>query len=93
MDPELNFSKNFECDIIFKKGQQQLHFLKKLRSFNVDKNYSGTLVQMFCSVFSLSQSRLVGNLSMSDKSKLQQLANICCNITDEQQLSLSNMYK
>ena len=35
MDSKLKFSRN--RDIIFKKGQQRLHFLRKLRSYNVDK--------------------------------------------------------
>ena len=34
MDFTLKFSK--KCGILFKKGQQQLHFLRKLISFNVD---------------------------------------------------------
>ena len=75
MDFKLKFSKN--CDIIFKKGQQRLHFLRKLRSFNVDK----TTLTLFCrcfveSVFTFSISCWWAILRLSDKSKLQ-LINIC----------------
>ena len=35
MASKLKFSKY--CRLIFKKGQQQLHFLRKLRSFNAHK--------------------------------------------------------
>ena len=52
-DSKLKFSKN--CDIIFKKGQQQPYFLRKLRSFNVNKNHLDTFLQMFFSAFSHSQ--------------------------------------
>ena len=35
IDSKLNFNTN--CDMIFRKGQERLHFLRKLSSFNVDQ--------------------------------------------------------
>ena len=83
MDSKLKFSKH--CDTIFKKGQQRLQFLRKLRSFNVDKTVPTLFFSCFVqSVLSFSVMCWWGNRSVSDKCKLQKLVNICSKITGQQ---------
>ena len=89
-DYNLKFSKN--C-AIFRKGQQRLHCLRKLRSFKVDQTiltlFYGSFIQ---SVLTFSMICWCSNVSVSDKNKLQKLVNICSKITDQQQPSLANVY-
>ena len=80
--------------IIFRKGQQRLHFLRELRSCNVDK----TIMTLFYrsviqSVLTFSIICWCGNRSVSDKNKLQNLVNICSRITGQQQPSLANVFE
>ena len=91
IDSNLKFSKN--CDIIFRKGQQCLHFLRKLRSFNGDQIILTLFYRSFIQiVLTFSIICWCGNLSVSDKKNLQKLVNICSRITSQQLPSLANVY-
>ena len=81
-----NSAKKFT--LFSKRGQQPLHFLRKLVSSNVDQ----TILTLFyrCFVRNVPTFSLIcwwDNLSLSDKSKLEKLVKICSKITDQQILS------
>ena len=73
---------------------QPLHFLSKLRSFNVDQTTLTLFDRSFLFRVYLTFSIIYwcGNLSVSGKKKLQKLVNICSRITGQQQPSLANVY-
>ncbi|MDG2555482.1 DUF1891 domain-containing protein, partial [Vibrio parahaemolyticus] len=80
LDDKLNFDVN--TDAVCKKANQRLFFLRKLKSFNVDR----TTIKLFYSAFiesilSFNIVGLVGNLSLKNKSKLEKVVKLCCKIT------------
>ena len=81
IDSKLAWKENTQA--IYKKGQQRLYFLRRLRQFNVDKQimllFDNTFIQ---SVLTSNFLSWYGNLSLQDKNKLNKLVKIagkvCC---------------
>ena len=91
IDSKLKFSTH--CDIIFRKGQQRLHFLRKVRSSNVDQTILTLFYTSFIqSVLTFSIICWCDNLSVSDTNKLSKIVNIGSRTTGQQQPSLANAY-
>ncbi|KAK7909723.1 hypothetical protein WMY93_014407 [Mugilogobius chulae] len=92
MDNCLNFGSH--VDSVFKKAQQRLHLLRKLRAFGVTKDI---LTQVYTSLI---ESILVYNISswfnfltVKHKAKLCRIVNQASKITQTPQTSLSELYK
>ena len=82
------------CTVTYKKCQQRLYCLRKLRSFNVDN----TILSMFyksCiqSVLTFSFICWFGNASQKDKNNLQRIVNISSKVTGVTQSTLTALYE
>ena len=82
------------CSVTYKKCQQRLYCLRKLRSFNIDN----TILSMFyksCiqSVLTFSFICWFGNVSQKDKNKLQRVVNISSKITGLKQTCVTALYE
>ena len=82
------------CTVTYKKCQQRLYCLRKLRSFNVDN----TILSMFyksCiqSVLTFSFICWFGNVSQKDKNSLQRIVNISSKVTGVTQSTLTALYE
>ena len=80
--------------VTYKKCQQRLYCLRKLRSFNVDN----TILSMFyksCiqSVLTFSFICWFGNVSQKDKNSLQRIVNISSKVTGVTQSTLTALYE
>jgi len=92
LDRNLNFSAN--TDALCKKGQQRLHCLRKLRSFNVDK----TLMCMFYrsyieSCISYSLMCWFNSLSVKNKNRIERIVNQGNKITGRKQMTMAKLYQ
>ena len=92
IDNKLKWDRH--CSVTYKKCQQRLYCLRKLRSFNIDN----TILSMFyksCiqSVLTFSFICWFGNISQKDKNKLQRVVNISSKITGLKQTSVTALYE
>ena len=92
IDNKLKWDRH--CSVTYKKCQQRLYCLRKLRSFNIDN----TILSMFyksCiqSVLTFSFICWFGNVSQKDKNKLQRVVNISSKITGLKQTSVTALYE
>ena len=87
------FSEKIHADITYKKSHQRLHFLRKLRNFNVDKTLLTLFYQSFIqSVITFSIVCWYGNLNKNDTARLQRTINTASRIIGSQQPSLAKLY-
>ena len=92
IDNKLRWDRH--CTVTYKKCQQRLYCLRKLRSFNVDN----TILSMFyksCiqSVLTFSFICWFGNVSQKDKNSLQRIVNISSKVTGVTQSTLTALYE
>ena len=92
IDNKLKWDRH--CIVTYKKCQQRLNCLRKLRSFNIDN----TILSMFyksCiqSVLTFSFICWFVNVSQKDKNKLQRVVNISSKITGLKQTSVTALYE
>ena len=92
IDNKLRWDRH--CTVTYKKCQQRLYCLRKLRSFNVDN----TILSMFyksCiqSVLTFSFICWFGNVSQKDKNNLQRIVNISSKVTGVTQSTLTALYE
>ena len=92
IDNKLRWDRH--CTVTYKKCQERLYCLRKLRSFNVDN----TILSMFyksCiqSVLTFSFICWFGNVSQKDKNSLQRIVNISSKVTGVTQSTLTALYE
>ena len=92
IDNKLKWDRH--CNVTYKKCQQRLYWLRKLRSFNIDN----TILSMFyksCiqSVLTFSFICWFGKVSQKDKNKLQRVVNIISKIIGLKQTSVTALYE
>ena len=91
IDNQLNFSDN--VNLIYKKAQQRLYLLRKLRSFGVNKeilvNVYRSLIE---SILSYNIACWFGFIFSLDKNKLGRIVHLGEKITGERLISLNDLY-
>ena len=91
-DSKLNWNAN--TDAVYKKCQQRLHFLRKLRSFNVNERVLSLFYHCFVeSVLTFSFQCWYGSLSLVNKSRLEKLVLLAGKISGLPFISLSYLYE
>ena len=92
IDNQLNFSEN--VNLIYKKSQQRLYLLRKLRSFGVNKLILETVYRSLIeSILSYNIACWYGFLSAKDKNKLGRIVHLAEKIIGNQQANLTCVYK
>ena len=88
-----NFSFNENVDLMYKKAQQRLYLLRKLRSFNVSTDILQTVYRSLVeSVITFNIISWFGNLSVRDKARLTKVVNQASKIVGCKQKPLSELY-
>ena len=91
LDQHLSFTEN--VDYIYKKAQQRLYLLRKLRNFNVDQkileNVYRSLIE---SVLMFNIVSWYGNLTVKSKAKLVRVVSLAGKIIGSKQIQLSDLY-
>ena len=91
LDQHLSFTEN--VDYIYKKAQQRLYLLRKLRNFNVDQkileNVYRSLIE---SVLVFNIVSWYGNLTVKSKAKLVRVVSLAGKIIGSKQIQLSDLY-
>ena len=91
IDSKLCFQEN--TDIIYKKAQQRLFLLRKLKSFNVSQCILERVYRSLIeSVISFNIVTWYGNLTMRNKLKLSSVINTASKVIGKQQIPLSVLY-
>ena len=79
LDSKLSWNEN--TDKVFKKGQQRLHCLWKLKYFKIDQNIMMSFYRTFVqSVITYNFLSWFGNLSVQNKNKLSKILNTASKI-------------
>ena len=92
IDSKLNWNSN--TDAVFKKCQQRLHLLRKLKSFNVNAGVLSLFYRCFVeSVLTFSFQCWYGSLSLTNKSRLEKVILIASKITGVPLNNLSYLYE
>ena len=92
IDSKLNFSDN--ADMIFKKCQQRLFLLRKLKSFFVSKEILQLVYRSLIeSILTFNMGCWYGSLSFIDRKKLSRIVNLASKIVGTQQPSLESLYQ
>ena len=91
LDKDLNFRVN--TDSIYKKAQQRIYLLRKLKSFNVSTH---VLVSVYrCCIESVLTFNIIswfGHLSVRDKTRLSRIVNICSKLVGVRFHDLEKIY-
>lgn len=75
IDSKLSWNLNTEA--IYKKAQQRLYFLRRLRHFNVDRSIMTVFYETFVhSIMTFNILSWYGNITLTNKNKLNKLVNI-----------------
>ena len=91
IDNKLSFSDN--SDLIYKKSQQRLYLLRKLRSFDVSRELFQIVYKSLVeSVLTFNTVVWYGNLGVKGKAKLARIVGMAGKITGAKQDSLSDLY-
>ena len=91
-DSKLKFDVNTEN--IMKKGQQRIHLLRRLNSFNVCKETMCMFYQSFIeSILTFSFICWFGGLSIKDKNCLYNIVKVCSKIIGIRQRDLSSLWE
>ncbi len=91
-DSQLKFDKNIES--IVKRGQQRIHLLRKLNSFNVCNKILCMFYQTFIeSILTFSFICWFGGLSVKDKNSLFSIVKVCSKIIGVQQRDLNSLWE
>ena len=91
-DSKLKFDVNTEN--IMKKGQQRIHLLRRLNSFNVRKETMCMFYQSFIeSILTFSFICWFGGLSIKDKNCLYNIVKVCSKIIGIRQRDLSSLWE
>jgi len=92
IDRKLKFDINTE--MICKKGQQRLYFLRKLNSFNVDKVMLSLFYKSFIeSVLTFAFIAWYGGISLREKNNLSNIVKVAGKLIGCPQVSLTNIYE
>ena len=91
IDDKLNFNTN--TDFIYKKAQQRLFLLRKLKSFSVSsKVLEAVYRSLIESILSFNIVSWFGNLSVKNKTRLSRVVSQAGKIVGKQQIQLSELY-
>lgn len=91
-DSNLRFDKNTES--IIKRGQQRIHLMRKLNSFNVSQRILCYFYHSFIeSLLTFSFTCWFYGLSVRDKNRLNSIVRICSKIIGAQLTDLSTLWK
>ena len=91
IDNKLSFNNN--SDLIYKKSQQRLYLLRKLRSFGVSRELLQIVYKSLVeSVLTFNTVVWYGNLGVKWKAKLARIVGMAGKITGAKQGSLSDLY-
>jgi len=92
IDRKLKFDINTE--MICKKGQQRLYFLRKLNSFNVNKVMLSLFYKSFIeSVLTFAFIAWYGGISLREKNNLSNIVKVAGKLIGCPQVSLTNIYE
>ena len=92
IDNKLKWDRH--CSVTYKKCQQRICCLRKLRSFNIDNTILSMIYKSYIqSVLTFSFICWFGNVSQKDKNKLQRVVNISSKITGLKQTSVTALYE
>ena len=92
LDSKLSWKEN--TDKIYKKGQQRLHLLWKLKHFNIDQTIMMLFYRTFIqSVITFNFISWYGNLSVQNKNKLSKIVNTASKIIGLPIESIGNYYE
>ena len=92
IDSKLSFSKH--VDYIYKKGQQRLYFLRRLRNFSIDKSIMTVFYQTFIqSVLTYNFLGWYGGLSARNRNKLFKIVNTAGKIAGVSFENMSFVYE
>ena len=92
IDNKLNFSAN--VNLIYKKSQQRLYLLRKLKSFGVNNNILEMAYRSLIeSILTYNIACWFGFISSKDKSKLIRIVRLAEKITGKNLISLTELYK
>ena len=92
LDSKLSWNEN--TDRIYKKGQQRLHFLWKLKHFKIDQTIMRMFYRTFIqSVITFNFLSWYGNLSVRNVNKLTKIVNTASKIIGLPLESISNYYE
>lgn len=91
LDQHLSFTEN--VDYIYKKAQQRLYLLRKLRNFNVDQTILESVYRSLIeSVLVFNIVSWYGNLTVKNKAKLNRVVSLAGKIIGSKQIQLSDLY-
>ena len=91
IDTKLSFDDN--ADHIYKKCQQRLYFLRKLKSFNVCQNVLENVYRSLIeSILSFNIVCWFGILKVIERNKLNRIVNLANKIIGQKQLTLKELY-
>ena len=92
IDENLSFTEN--VDQIFKKAQQRLHLLRKLRSFDVSEHVLQLVYRSLVeSVLSFNSVSWFGHLTVKNKTKLARVVNQASKIVGTKQPQLCDIHQ
>lgn len=91
LDQKLSFTEN--VDYVFKKAQQRLYLLRKLRSFGVSQEILELVYRSLIeSILSFNLLAYYGNLTVKNRTKLMRIVNLASKITGTQLTPVSQLY-
>ena len=92
IDSKLTWNSN--THVIYKKGQQRLHFMRRLRQYNVEKNVMTLFHRSFVeSALTFCFVSWYGSLSLVNKNKLHKIINVSSKIAGVRFDSMTSMYE
>ena len=91
IDKDLKF--NLNSDMVCKKGQQRLYFLRKLNSFNVDRKMMSLFYKSFIeSILTFALIAWFGNLNIRNKNNINSIVKAASKVMGVPQTQLAVIY-
>ena len=92
LDSNLNFSGH--VDHVCKKANQRMYLIRKLKTFDVDKQILETIYRSIVeSIMTFNIITFYGYLSVKDKARLNRIVNIASKVVGQKQKGLNDLYQ
>ena len=92
LDSNLNFSGH--VDHVCKKANQRMYLIRKLKTFDVDKQILETIYRSIVeSIMTFNIITFYGYLSVKDKARLNRIVNIASKVVGQKQKGLHELYQ
>ena len=92
IDENMTFAEH--TDMVFKKAQQRLYLLRKLRSFNISADILETVYRSLIeSILTFNITSWFGHVGVKGKSKLNRAVNTASKVVGRAQLSLADLHQ